>query len=493
MLTGVNQVTRARARMSARLAIGTALSLGCLASESAPSVPPVGYYAAPSGSINGDGTSGSPWDLATALAGGNGTVRAGDTVWLRGGTYSGEFTSTLTGTARSPIIVRALPGQRATIDGRLSVFGADAVYWGLELMQSDPVANGQDALDASGPSKKFIDLVIHDAGKQGFSFYDAGGVSELYGSIIYNNGTHESLDHGVYAANDAGAKYIRDNIVFNNLAYGIHVFATTDHSVLADVHAEGNVTFNNGSISSLGMVKSNLLMGGDVPTRKMHALNNRLYFAAGATGSNARFGVAGQSNEDVEVRDNYTVGGGTGLQLESWQTATVENNTWVGPEDMVFLTTGTAPGYTWGGNTWYRDPAAAAWRYQESPYTFAAWRTATGLGASDQTSSVGPSGQTVFVQANRYESGRAHVVVYNWSGAATALVDVSGLLQPGDHYQLHNAQDIFGAPVATGTYDGHPVAVSMAGVEPPVPLGRSTATPPKTAPFFDVFVLTRTP
>ena len=216
------------------------------------------------------------------MLGGNGTVRPGDTVWLRGGTYSGEFTSTLTGTARSPIIVRALPGQRATIDGRLSVFGADAVYWGLELMQSDPVANGHDALDASGPSKKFIDLVIHDAGKQGFSFYDAGGVSELYGSIIYNNGTHESLDHGVYAANDAGAKYIRDNIVFNNLAYGIHVFATTDHSVLADVHAEGNVTFNNGSISSLGMVKSNLLMGGDVPTRKMHALNNRLYFAAGA-------------------------------------------------------------------------------------------------------------------------------------------------------------------------------------------------------------------
>src|SRR2546422_1925780 len=62
--------------------------------------------------------------------------------------------STLTGTARSPIIVRVVPGERATIDGRLSVFGADAVYWGLELMQSDPLANGQHALDASGPSKK---------------------------------------------------------------------------------------------------------------------------------------------------------------------------------------------------------------------------------------------------------------------------------------------------------------------------------------------------
>jgi len=373
------------------------------------------------------------------------------------------------------------------------VLGANAVYWGLELMQSDPVANGQDALDASGPSKKFINLVIHDAGKQGFSFYDAGGVSELYGSIIYNNGTHEELDHGVYAVNDAGTKYIRDNIVFNNLAYGIHVFATTDHPVLADVHAEGNVTFDNGSISTLGMVKSNLLMGGDAPTKKMHALNNRLYFAPPATGSNARFGVAGQNNGDVEVRNNYSVGGATGLQLESWQTAIVENNTWLGSEDMVYLTTSTTPGYTWVGNTWYRDPAAPAWRYQETPYTFDAWRTATGLGASDQTSADGPTGQTVFVQPNQYEPGRAHLIVYNWSGEATALVDVSGVLQLGDRYEVHNAQDFFGAPVATGVYDGSPLAVSMAGVEPPVPLGRSTATPPRTAPFFDVFVLTRTP
>ncbi|HYR98921.1 MAG TPA: hypothetical protein VEO58_07885 [Gemmatimonadales bacterium] len=487
-------MTPVHARRLAYLA-GT-IALGCGGAAPIPLVPPRGYYTAPSGSTNGDGTLSSPWSLSTALLGGNGAVRPGDTIWLRGGTYSGEFTSTLTGSGRSPIIVRGLSGERATIDGRLNVFGADAVYWGLELMQSDPVATGEDALDATGPSKQFINLVIHDAGKQGFSFYDAGGVSELYGSIIYNNGTHEEFDHGVYAVNDAGTKYIRDNIIFNNLAYGIHVFATPDHSVLADVHVEGNVSFNNGSISTHGMAKSNLVMGGDQPTKGMHALDNRLYFAAGATGSNARFGVAGQANEDVELRNNYVVGGATALQLESWQSATVQNNTWLGAEDMVYLTAAAAaaaPAYTWGGNTWYRDPAASAWRYEATPYSFDAWRTATGLGASDQTTQDGPTGQAVFVQANQYEPGRAHIIVYNWSGEATTLVNVSGLLHTGDHYEVHNAQDFFGVPVTTGTYDGSPIVVSMAGVNPPVPLGRSTPTPPKTAPFFDVFVLTRTP
>src|SRR5213078_3276221 len=58
-----------------------------------------------------------PWNLATALSGGNGKVQPGDTVWLRGGTYAGQFRSTLTGTAAAPIVVRQYPGERAIIDG----------------------------------------------------------------------------------------------------------------------------------------------------------------------------------------------------------------------------------------------------------------------------------------------------------------------------------------------------------------------------------------
>jgi len=37
---------------------------------------------------------------------------------------------------------------------------------------------------------------------------------------VYNNGTHENFDHGVYAASEGGEKQIVDNIVFDNLAYG---------------------------------------------------------------------------------------------------------------------------------------------------------------------------------------------------------------------------------------------------------------------------------
>src|SRR5438270_2575576 len=107
-----------------------------------PTTSHAGYYAAPGGSGAASGSVGHPWDLATALAGGNGKVQPGDTVWVRGGTYAGQFRSTLTGTAAAPIVVRQYPGERAIIDGGGSTsdtFVADgsySVFWGFEMTNS---------------------------------------------------------------------------------------------------------------------------------------------------------------------------------------------------------------------------------------------------------------------------------------------------------------------------------------------------------------------
>ena len=99
----------------------------------------------------------------------------------------------------------------------------------------------------------------------------------------------------------------------------------------------------------------------------------------------------------------------------------------------------------------------------------------------------------MFVRANKYEPGRAHVVVYNWSRQPTVPVDVAGVLRVGDRYEVRNVQDFFGAPVLRGTYDGRAIGIPMQGVDPPRPLGggRTTSIPPRTGPEFDVFVLTR--
>ena len=74
------------------------------------------FYVSPSASASGTGSFSNPWDLQTALNQPS-SVHPGDTIWLRGGTYTGTFSSLLVGTSASPIKVRQYAGERATIDG----------------------------------------------------------------------------------------------------------------------------------------------------------------------------------------------------------------------------------------------------------------------------------------------------------------------------------------------------------------------------------------
>jgi hypothetical protein len=125
--------------------------------------------------------------------------------------------------------------------------------------------------------------------------------------------------------------------------------------------------------------------------------------------------------------------------------------------------------------------------------SLASWKSATGLGASDAAQSTTPSAPTVVVRPNSYEAGRAHVVVYNWTLQGSVSVDLSGVLAPGDAYEIRNVQDLFGSPVTSGTYGGGAVMLPMAGISPPPRIGRSTPTPPRTGPHFNTFLVVKTP
>ena len=60
--------------------------------------------------------------------------------------------------------------------------------------------------------------------------------------------------------------------------------------------------------------------------------------------------------------------------------------------------------------------------------SFAAWRSATGAAATETAVAGLPSSPTVLVRLSQWDPGRATVVVYNWSRAASVPVDLSALL-----------------------------------------------------------------
>jgi hypothetical protein len=464
-------------------------SASATVSVTSPSPIRAGYYVSPGGSSANSGSYDRPWSLSYALAGAGGRIQAGDTVWLRDGLYPGFFRTAIRGSSSRPIVFRQFPGERSTIDGGLRVDGPDVVFWGFEIMQSTPLANGiMPTLETWGARSKFINLVIHDAAQQGITFWDGADDAEVYGCIVYNSGTHENKDHGAYVHNSSGTKTLADNVFFNNLAYGIHVYAGPNDATQKNVHVIGNVVFNNGTISNVVPEKANILVGAEVPGEGHRVIDNMLWLS-GTSGRNLTIGYTA-SNRDVEVRGNTVWGGATGLHVTQWSSAIVANNRVGGTRDMVDLASTSLSGQQWLGNQYYRSPDANAWRYGGTQRTLTNWQLATGLGVGDVATVTLPTAPQVFVRPNKYEAGRALVVVYNWTKQSVVSADLSGVLVPGDRYEVRNVQAPFGAPVASGIYGGS-ILLPMTGVAPPPRLGRTTPTPPRTGPDFDSFVVTR--
>jgi hypothetical protein len=419
------------------------------------------WYVAANGNASNSGAIGSPITLDKALSSAS-PAKPGDTIWLRGGTYSGSYKSYLTGTASAPIIVRAYPGERVVLDANnaaakssgvvLTVLGGNTYYWGFEITSSDPARP-----DSGGPNQpngvylstsqniKFINLVIHDLPGQGMGLWSENTDAEVYGCLVYYNGTNH-WDHGIYLQNQNGTKRIADNIIFNQASHGIHAYGS-DAAYLDNIVLDGNTVFESGGL--LGGAERNILLGGLRVAKNPVVTSNYTYFRGSEGNSNVGYS-AGTTN--AQIKNNYFIAGNAAERFNIDAAAVVTGNFFAGP----------------------LDPSDLKTKYPSN--TFSSNRPTTGT--------------TVFVRANKYETGRANVTVYNWAKASTVSVNLStsGLVS-GDAFEIRDAQNYFGNPVATGTYTGAAVTVPMTGLSIAAPKGSGLVYPTHTAPEFNAFVV----
>lgn len=435
------------------------------------------FHVSPSGSSAGNGSAQKPWDLATALAA-PAAVRPGDVIWLHGGTYRGKFMSVLRGTAAAPIVLRAIPGQRAILDGAsakmttvLYVGGAWTWYQGFEVTDSDPIRESRETgsepgdlhrsscigvLQQDGPHEgiRLINLVLHD-GANGIGAFKEARNLEIYGSLVFNNGwdaPDRGHGHGIYAQNEIGTTRIEDNLVFNQFGAGIHIYGS-ENAFLDNFEILGNASFGNGAPSRHGFGR-NLLLGGGRVARNARVESNVFYLAPSAgreTGGGANLGY--QAGLDgATVRDNWFANGDGGISLYL-----------VRPRGLEM------------SRNRFVQPVSG---FEENAYPHNRY-----FGAKER-----PTGTFVAVRPNRYEKGRAHVVVLNWDRKAYVDVDLTSVLAPGAAFEVRNAQDFLGTPVATGVYSGATVRLPMSVLPTPPPIGARRAVP-ATAPEFAAFVV----
>lgn len=434
------------------------------------------FYVAPSGNSSSNGSINSPWDLQTALNQPS-SVKPGDTIWLRGGTYRinnhiTKFTSRLAGTSSAPITVRQYPGERAIIDGNiLQNTGGWVNYWGFEIYNSntDRVSSQSgpwptdwtftfdgkksdycvSGFDLQAPNVKLINLIIHDSIGGGIGANIPAQNSEIYGCLSYYNGWQgpdRGHGHGIYAQNATPySKSIKETMFFGNMACGFQVTGNGPDSVADNFTVEGCAVFMNGSMATDH--QANFLLGAyQGAAHNPNITRNFVYdTGAGDLSADANIGYSGGTANAV-VRDNVF---GTSVTFSQGNGLNVSGN------------------------------------------IFAA--SVNGLSKSQfpNNTFAKPNSNIISVRANKYESGRANIIIYNYQMLNSVTVNLAGIgLNAGDQYELHNAQDFYG-DIITGTYNGTSISIPMTGHSVAKPVGSNLKTPASTFPAFGAFVITK--
>jgi parallel beta-helix repeat protein len=464
-------------------------------------------YIGPDGTPTGPGTWGQPYDLATALSGE--VSQPGDTFWLRGGDYRlGHLETTIEGATGRPITFRQMPGEKARVDGSMSFFesGGYVILRDFEIYSSDTnrassqMGVGFNVTDIQiipgiasfSPNLSFINLIVHDQTRHGIYVARTASNNVVYGCIIYNNGwisRDNAEGHGLHVQGLTGATEIADNVVLNNSGASIHLYDNAAGSRLAGIMVDGNVAFGAGAIQNVRPYRD-WIVGVDAPAVSAHGVvlkNNMGYVSPGSgTPEEVEIGREGR-NGSASLLNNYLP---QGIWMKNWSNATVTGNSFVAQKTCLVRLEETQNSLQalWDQNTYRRSATGRDFLRDATEYDFSGWRNTTGFDQRSTYTIGNASGTKVFVRPNRYEAGRANIIVYNWDNLNRVAVDISSVLEQGAAYEVRNAGDFLAAPVLSGVYDGRPVELPMTGLTVAVPNG-PLLTPSPTGPTFNVFVI----
>jgi hypothetical protein len=463
-------------------------------------------HVAPNGHSSSSGTEDQPYDLVTALSGSVG--QPGDTFWLHEGFYLiGNLETKIHGAPGQPITIRQIPGERAQVVGSLNLWdsigyvvfrdfelysgqmGRVSTQTGVGFNPTD-LPNFKAGIQVYAPNFSFINLVVHDTVRSAFYTSCEATNTLIYGCVVYNVGwisPDNAEGHSFYLQ---GPGEISDCIAFNCTGVNFHLYANGEGSWLRNLTVDGNAAFGAGTLQQVRPSRD-WIVGVDSPSIAADniVLKNNMGFVTAdpITLSQVQIGRENM-NGMVELNSNYWP---EGIVLNNWSNAAVSGNV-IAPQNsepaaelQQNLAKMTA---RWDNNYYSRSSSREKFRFSSMNCSFADWKKNTGF---DSASSCEPgrlSGTKVFVRPNRYEPGRANIVVYNWDNSPKVSVDVRSVLEVGAGYEVRNGQDFFSPPVVSGIFDGQPLQLPMTGLTVAKPMA-ALRTPPPTGPTFNVFVL----
>lgn len=422
------------------------------------------WYVSPTGSSTNMGTKASPWTLVCASNNScsNGTIAAGDTVWLRGGTYTraqppGMPTTTcvwditLDGASGNEIWIRAYPGEWPRFDTVGHVYpgvsftglcynGASHLrIVGIEGMSSEISRVGGAQTDRNTfttfggavANVWLINSMLHD-NAMSVAFFGNCIDCRLYGIGSWYDGNTNTTGTPTYGAgpnlyvqngSSPNIRRVSQLVAFGSYVTGMQIYGTSD-AVLDDVLVEDSVIFNSGMFQSAangGWFEAPLIIGNNnaaFPLYRLDFQRNITYLNADAPRGGHQFGRAG-GLRDATIRNNKL--GGRGL-----------SGTLISPTTDPITVTACDTNEFVGGSI---------------PSYYATLCTNNTFNVARPT-----TGSTLTTYINAHEKGRATVIWSNWVNASSIEHDPSSYLISGDRYCIWDWQNALGATIADGTW-----------------------------------------
>lgn len=263
------------------------------------------FYISPTGNDGtGDGTLGNPW-LQPEFA--ISQVAYGSVIKALPGTYNltGDEQGILDDCpSNQPITIEASdPNNKPVFQGARFYFNGCS-YFRFRNVKFDGGTPDCIKINGNANHLDFDGIEVYNAPDQGIIFSsDVSGTPQdiqIWNSIIRNNGTDTTLDHGIYVGQltgTAGTSVIANCVIYANAAYGIQAYPNSDGLLVTGCTIDDHA------------VKSSIVIGGDVTNATDNARVVGCIFSTNAVWS-VRVNWEGTPGTGNNVMD--CIGDGTG-------------------------------------------------------------------------------------------------------------------------------------------------------------------------------------
>ncbi|WP_026954204.1 T9SS type A sorting domain-containing protein [Algoriphagus vanfongensis] len=417
----------------------------------------------------------NPLSLTKALSSQSPLV-PGDSLFLLDGHYKGNFEVQISGSPDRPIYILPLNEGEAWIDpsfnrtdGTAITINGDYVWLiGIHITSSTvhkredlgeavPYENG---ITVNGNSVKLINCWIYDVAGGGLQLWRPSLDLEVYGCIIFNNGTQAALrgtGHGMYIQHDDAdrPKILQNNVIFQNASQGINIYTTNPQN--GGIISLDNTSFNTGVIANfnpfLFRPPHNFTIGSANNFSYAMSVSGNIFYSDLQGGrlnetqvSNVSLGRTFQPNDNFEFTENFLYGGRNMVEIQPLNRFEFTKNIFYNLHgNFIHFLTDPAliEEANWDENFYFQNIENIS---TFSGFSFDEWKANSGYDKNSHLKFTIPTEPKVWIRQNKYDGKRFYVTIANPSKSSSVKVDFSSFgISEGTVFQIQDFQNPFDA------------------------------------------------